>query len=177
MSEYDSMPREFGWDDEIQNDSSPFQVLPEGDYNFTVKKFERARHSGSEKIPACSKAILTISVFNGKTSGEVQTNLFLHSKFEWKLCQFFTAIGQRKRGEAKRMNWGAVPGATGVCKVGVRKWTGNDGKERESNEITEFYAPEEAPQVAAAQQPTQTTAPGWSELPSGTPTPWSTGSF
>ena len=38
MSEYDSMPREFGWDDEIQRDDSPFQVLPEGDYNFTVKK-------------------------------------------------------------------------------------------------------------------------------------------
>ena len=56
MSEYDSMPREFGWDDEIQRDDSPFQVLPEGDYNFTVKKFERARHSGSEKIPACNKA-------------------------------------------------------------------------------------------------------------------------
>jgi len=29
MSDYDSMPREFGWDDEIQRDESPFQVLPE----------------------------------------------------------------------------------------------------------------------------------------------------
>ena len=37
------------------------------------------------------------------------------------------------------MNWGAVPGSTGVCHVGVRKWTGNDGKEREGNEINEFY--------------------------------------
>ena len=75
------------------------------------------------------------------------------------------------------MNWGAVSGATGVCHVGIRKWAGNDGKERESNEITEFYAPEEAPQVAVAQQPTQAEAQGWAELPQATPTPWSTGSF
>lgn len=107
----------------------------------------------------------------------MQTNLFLHSKFEWKLCQFFVAIGQRKHGEVMRMNWGTVPGSGGICHVGVRKWTGNDGKERESNEITEFYDPEDAPQVEATQPTTQTTAQGWSELPQSTPTPWSNGSF
>lgn len=26
--------REFGWDDEIENDNE-FQILPDGDYNFT----------------------------------------------------------------------------------------------------------------------------------------------
>ncbi len=175
MSGYDTMPRELGWDDEIQRDES-FQVLPEGDYAFTVKKFERARHSGSEKIPACNKAILTLAVSGPAASGEVTTNLFLHSKFEWKLCQFFTAIGQRRHGEAMRMDWGAVPGAAGVCHVGVRKWTGSDGRERESNEIAEFYDPERAPKVqpaAAAQVP----VPGWTELPRDTPTPWDTGRF
>lgn len=109
MSEYNTTSREFGWDDEIQQDGHSFQVLPEGDYNFTVKKFERARHGGSEKIPACNKAILTVAVSSAEASGDVLTNLFLHSRFEWKLCQFFTAIGQRKRGEAMRMNWGGCP--------------------------------------------------------------------
>ena len=61
MSEYDSSFREFGWDDEIQNDSTPFEVLPEGDYRFRVEKFERGRHSGSEKIPPCNKAKRTCS--------------------------------------------------------------------------------------------------------------------
>jgi len=145
VSEYSAAAREFAWDDEIQNDGTPFQLLPEGDYDFTIKKFERARHNGSEKIPACNKAILTLDVFNQETAGTVLTNLFLHSKFEWKLCQFFTSIGQRRHGEALRMNWGPVPGSTGRCHVGVRKWTGNDGREHESNEITEFYEPEEAP--------------------------------
>lgn len=159
MSEYDSSFREFGWDDEIQNDSTPFEVLPEGDYRFRVEKFERGRHSGSEKIPPCNKAILTLSVNDGAHSGTVQTNLFLFSRFEWKLCQFFTAIGQRRHGEAIRMNWSLVPGAIGTCHVGTRKWMGNDGKEHEGNEITEFYDPEEAPDISEKQVDSQP-APG-----------------
>ena len=145
MSEYDSTFRELGWDDEIQRDGSPFQVLPEGDYLFSVTKFERARHNGSEKIPPCNKAVLTLALRGKEGSGDVQANLFLHSKFEWKLCQFFTAIGQRRHGEAVRMNWGAVTGSSGYCHVGVRKWTDRDGKERESNEVTEFYDPADNP--------------------------------
>lgn len=178
MNEYDSMSRELGWDDEIQQDNSPFQLLPEGDYKFTVKKFERARHNGSEKIPPCNKAVLTLSVSNANVSGTVQTHLFLHSKFEWKLCQFFTAIGQRRHGEAIRMNWGSVPGATGACHVGVRQWRGTDDKNHESNEIKEFYDPDTAPVISespapAAQAPEQS----WIELPQETATPWTKGSF
>lgn len=160
--------REFGWDDEIQNDGQSYRVLPEGDYTFTVQKFERARHGGSDKIPPCNKAVLTVGVSNQENAGEVLVNLFLHSKFEWKLCQFFTAIGQRKRGEALRMNWGAVPGAGGSCHVGVRKWTDNNGKEREGNEITEFYDPAERPESEQIGL----------ELPKGSaPTPWDQGGF
>lgn len=180
MSDMTAMEREFGWEDEIQNDGAPFKILPEGDYTFRVKKFERARHSGSEKIPPCNKAVLTVELSNADGSGEIQTNLFLHSKFEWKLCQFFTAIGQRKPGEAMKMNWGAVPGASGVCHVGTRKWTDNNGKERESNEVTEFYDPEKALKVrdsAAQSGTTQSGGQEFIELPQGTPTPWSGGNF
>lgn len=143
MSEFENQPRELAWDDEIQNDGGLYEVLPEGDYDFVVNKFERARHSGSDKIPPCNKAILTLSVFGEQATGTIQTNLFLYSKFEWKLCQFFTAIGHRKHGETLRMNWASVPGSSGICHVGVRKWTGNDGREHEGNEITEFYDPAE----------------------------------
>ena len=53
--------REFGWDDEIENDNE-FQILPDGDYNFTVTGFERGRHQGSAKLPPCNKAIITLNV-------------------------------------------------------------------------------------------------------------------
>lgn len=139
------------WNDEIENDGGAFSIIPEGDYAFGVKSFERGRHAGSEKIPACNKAVLTLTIlgpeypFKPDKLGEVTANLFLHSKFEWKLCQFFTCIGLRKHGEKLRMDWSRVPGAVGTCHVGIRKWTGNDGKEHESNEITEFYDPETSP--------------------------------
>lgn len=159
MSQFDEMPRELGWDDEIENDGSPYEALPEGDYDFRVEKFERARHGGSEKIPACNKAILTLSVVGQEGRGTVQTNLFLYSKFEWKLCQFFTSIGHRKHGERLRMNWPSVPGSTGRCHVGVRSWTGNDGKERKGNEVTEFYEPDES-------------MTGWSQTSEAPPSQW-----
>lgn len=40
---------EYGWEDEIVNEGGDFVPLPEGDYDFTVAKYERARHEGSAK--------------------------------------------------------------------------------------------------------------------------------
>ena len=46
--------RAFSWEDTVQNDST-FEVLPEGDYDFTVKAFERAYHDGSAACQGKSK--------------------------------------------------------------------------------------------------------------------------
>lgn len=118
--------REFGWDDEISQDSE-FILLPEGDYVFSVKNYERGRHTPSEngKLPACNKAIINLTI--NSTQGEVSLkhNLFLHSSTEGLLSAFFGAIGLKKRGEPLRMNWNAVPGAQGVCHIGIREYNGN----------------------------------------------------
>lgn len=133
--------RELGWDDPIENDSPEFILLPEGDYDFSVVSFERGRHNGSEKLPPCNKAVLSIEIKGSEGSTTIKHNLFLHTKTEGMLCAFFNAIGQRQHGERKNMNWNAVPGSTGRCKVGVRKWTNNEGKEYTTNEIKKFYEP------------------------------------
>ena len=137
--------RSYEWNDTIENDSS-FTMLPEGVYPFTVTKFERARHPGSANLPACNKAVLTLSV-DGGTLGKttITHNLFLHSKCEGFLCEFFTAIGLRKHGEKLQMPWDRVTGTSGTCKVGIRNWTGDDGQERQSNEIKRFLEPTAAP--------------------------------
>lgn len=135
------MDRELNWDDEILEESS-FALLPEGDYNFIVKSFNRGRHSGSAKLPACNKAELEIAVDDGKGNrGTILHNLFLHTKCEGILSAFFISIGQKKHGEPLRMNWNAVIGAKGRCKVAIDKWTGNDGAEKQNNKITKFYEP------------------------------------
>lgn len=137
--------REFEWEDVIENDRPEFILLPEGDYDFKVLSFERARHPGSAKLPPCNKAIVHIEIDSPEGRTVIKHNLFLHSKCEGMLCAFFSAIGQRKRGEQLRMNWNTVSGSTGRCKVGIRTWTKDDGSEGKSNEIKRFYEAEEKP--------------------------------
>lgn len=138
-----NIERAFDWNDSIEKDSE-FTLLPEGEYEFTVEAFERGRHPGSEKLPACNKAVLTLRVFDeaGNTS-KIIHNLFLHSKCEGFLCAFFISIGQRKHGEKLQMNWNTVIGSRGKCKVYIDKYTDNNGVERQSNKISRFLEPVE----------------------------------
>ena len=135
--------REFGWEDTIENDGSEWTILPEGDYDFTVEKFERGRFAGSEKLPPCNKATVYLKIVTPEGETTIQHNLYLHTKTEGLLCAFFTAIGQRKHGERISMNWNAVVGAKGRAKISIHKYVGNDGKDHESNDIKKFYEPEE----------------------------------
>lgn len=134
----ESMGSELSWDASIEKDRT-FALLPEGDYAFTVTSFERARHEGSARLPPCNKAVLALEVTNGEQRGIITHTLFLHTRTEGMLCAFFAAIGLRAHGERINMDWGAVPGSIGRCKVGVRKYKNRYGEERESNEIKFFY--------------------------------------
>ena len=131
-----SQERALDWDDQIVKDDL-FTVIPKGTYNYTVQKFERASFAGSAKIPACAQATITIELTDdsGDVIGETDENLFLHTKMEWKLSEFFRSIGQKKHGEPLIMNWNEVPGSMGTCDVTVRKYPKNDGTEGESNNV------------------------------------------
>lgn len=146
MSDFVNDGYELGWDAEIENEGSEFIVAENGDYDFTVIGFERARFAGSQKMPPCNQAKLTLRLDIPGTNKvcEVKHNLFLHSKTEWKLCEFFTSIGQRKSGQRVSMNWNAVPGARGRCKVSKRMFKSKDGKDLWTNDIDKFYAPEDS---------------------------------
>ena len=133
--------RELQWEDVIESDGPEFIVLPEGDYEFEVTGFERARHAGSEKLPACNKAIIHLKIEAPQGSTTVKHNLFLHTITEGMLCAFFTAIGHRKKGEKLTMNWNKVIGSKGKAKVGVKKWTNDEGRAMEFNEVKKFYEP------------------------------------
>ena len=143
------MDRELQWDDTIEKESSDFVLLSEGDYNFVVDSFERGRHGGSEKLPACNKAILKLRVESDKGTALITHNLFLHTKTEGLLSAFFESIGQKKKGEKMAMNWSRVPGATGRAKVGIHTYVNKDGEERQSNDIKKFYPKEDKPAFTA----------------------------
>lgn len=148
MSDYENKGYELDWDAEIENEGSEFIVAEPGDYDFVVTAFERGRFQGSAKMPPCNQAKLTIrlEIPGGDGTCEIKHNLFLHSKTEWKLCEFFTSIGQRRSGQRVAMNWNAVIGSRGRCKVSKRSFESNkDGKTLWTNDIDKFYPPQQAP--------------------------------
>lgn len=136
--------REIGFDSEIQNDGEAFTLIPEGEYEFTVIGFERKRQEAKNDIPAHNVAVLKLEIKNadGKV-GVLTERLQLRLKMEWKLSEFFRSIGQKKHGEKLSMNWGAVPGSSGLCKITTDKFKGRDGSDRESNRV-KFLDPKTA---------------------------------
>ncbi|MBQ8360226.1 MAG: DUF669 domain-containing protein [Oscillospiraceae bacterium] len=152
MSDFVDNGYELGWDAEIENEGSEFVVVEPGDYDFTVINFERGRFQGSTKMPPCNQAKLTIRLDLPEGACEIKHNLFLQSKTEWKLCEFFTAIGQRQSGQRVVMNWNAVVGSRGRCKVSKRSFVSNkDGKTLWANDIDKFYPPQNSAPVSTQQ--------------------------
>lgn len=127
------------WGDVIEDDGAEFEVLPDGDYDFTVRGFSRGVFKGSQKIPQCNKAVITLDVTDGQRKGVITTDLILHKLLEWKISAFFRAVGMKQHGEKLKMDWDHVAGRKGRCHVGVRKWKGREGDERESNDVTKWY--------------------------------------
>ena len=129
---------ELDWNSDISNDGQDFVILPEGEYVFQVVDLEKGRHGGSEKLPPCPKATLTLEVRTADGVARVKHNLFLHRTTERFLCEFFRAIGMKTKGEHIKMDWTKVPGAWGRGKFKPRTYTGNDGLEHQANDLVKF---------------------------------------
>lgn len=129
----------FDWDSVIEEDGKggEYSVLPEGNYRFTVAKFERGQHPGSEKIPACPKAILTLEVDGPDGPAKCMRNLYVCKHMERMLSDFFRCIGQKKRGEKLRMDWSKVPGSQGLAHFKPTEYRGN-----KFNECVYFIDPD-----------------------------------
>ena len=147
---------EYGWEDEIVNEGTDFVLLPEGDYDFTVTGFKRGRFDGSDKLLACNKAIVTITVWGAEDKIELTENFLLCNKMEWKLSQFFLSLDMKKHGEPLRMNWNAVNGKKGKCHIYIDNYKKKDGSDGQSNKIKKFYAYDETVQtIQPVNQPAQ----------------------
>ena len=161
--------RMFDWNDVINgNDAAGFALLPEGRYPFTVVGFERGEHAGSDGIPPCKKAVLTIELDGGALgTTQIKENLFLHSRQKWKLSQFFIAIGYLKKDEEKPMDWNRVPGAKGWAEVIINEYDEKKngqktGNKRKNNRIDRYLDPAE---VRPAQAPAAAPAAGGGFVP------------
>lgn len=140
MGNMDTEGRELGWEDMIVNDGNDYEPVPEGDYDFTIEKFERGRSKGEGKLPPCNMATVYFTIHDRGRDVTVRENFLLHSKLEWKLSELFRSVGLKKEGEQLRMNWPALPGLTGRAKVIVEPGTKDPSKR--FNRIDKLYPKE-----------------------------------
>ena len=132
------------WDDAVR-DGTGSLLLADGDYNFEVVKFERGTFPGSRKIPACGKAVYYLEIRTEEGSANIREELILYSSLEFRIADFFRALGMKKRGEENwRPDWQGAVGRTGRCTVGTHEFTGRDGSTHKVNRVTGYYdaAPE-----------------------------------
>ena len=120
-------------------------LLPDGFYPFRVERMERERYQGSQKMPQCPMAKLTLSVTgaDGRDSA-VQQRLYITRNQLWKVSRFMESVGRGRNGAGKVIiDWGGIEGSTGWVKLKVRSYTGRDGQERQTNDVEWFVKPEE----------------------------------
>ena len=86
----------------------------------------------------CDKATLTLHIESEAGSTNVFDDLILHKRMEWKLSQFFRAIGQKKKGERVAMNWNRIVGSRGRVHIVVNKYTDKNGQDRENNKVGRY---------------------------------------
>ena len=172
-----------GWDDDFEAQESSFVLLPEGDYAFEITKLEKARHSGSEKVPPCNKAIVTFCVHAQQGDTYITEN-YLLIDLDWaqrKNTALFASIGLASREDVENRRrikpyWSnEIAGRRGVCHIAPRTYT-KDGVQHTVNDLKTLYPtwkqpnvePVAPPQNAGYMQPNQgyQTAPAQGYQPS-----------
>ena len=127
------------WTWKLTDDSDGYRLLQPGVYRARIKRFEQGEFKGSAKLSACPRAIITLAVETENGPQEVTVSLLVHRKLEWKLSQFFRAIGRKKHGEALDMDWSGLVGLPLKVHLTIRSYTNHDGEERQCNDVDRFY--------------------------------------
>ena len=87
------------WDDEIQEESRDYPILPEGEYLFEVEKMERGTFLGSKKLPPCKEVKLTLRVETPDGPVRLRESFRLLRRFLFLIYPFFVSIGVIEDGE------------------------------------------------------------------------------
>lgn len=137
------------WNGSFIAEESSYKLLEPGIFPFKVTKMDRKIYDGqSDKIPnGAPYAEISIEVTSPEGSTIITDRLFLMKSWQWKLTQFFSAIGQAPIvGQPFTPNWNMVLGATGKVEIEINKYISR-GEERKNNRVKEYKESEgNAPQ-------------------------------
>ena len=124
-----------GWDSEIENEGNDFVIFPDDtECECEVIAFDKG--AAASGAPMAKLKILCVAEA-GRTT--VEDNIALQRNCEWKLCEFFTAIGQRRHGQRIVPDWTKVMGARFRARLSKEPWRNNP--DRFSNKIKKYLEP------------------------------------
>ena len=104
--------RELGWDDVIEKESN-FTLLPAGEYDFTVKSFERGRYEPgpNAKLPPCNMATVSMEVTDGELSATIEHRLFPSQPLRGNVVRVLPRFGPAQAWRAAENELACCPGS------------------------------------------------------------------
>ena len=129
----------------LELDDNTFEVLPDGDYHFTVASHE-VGYATSEKMPPNTQQITCNLEIPFIKDGEVKTakirnNLNVYKKALFAIRQFVECIGMVPEKGKAQIDLERMDGLTGICSITtLESKNGN-----EFNRVQAFYPPSKAP--------------------------------
>lgn len=154
----------------LELDDNSFEVLPDGDYHFTVESHE-VGYSTSDKLPQNTQQITCHLEIPFIKDGELRTakvrnNLNVYKKALFAIRQFTDCIGLTPEKGKARLNLEEMDGKTGVCAITTRESVNGNTY----NNVQIFYAPSKTPAVTANDDAWKAAAPdqdGFMSVPEG----------
>ena len=133
----------------LELDDNTFELLPDGDYHFTVESHS-VGYATSDKMPPNTQQITCNLEIPFMKEGEIKTakirnNLNIYKKALFAIRQFVECIGMVPEKGKMSVDLTKINGLSGICSVvTVESQNGN-----EFNRVQQFYPPSKAPAVTA----------------------------
>ncbi|MDD6696733.1 MAG: hypothetical protein PUE51_00010 [Veillonellaceae bacterium] len=115
------------WDAEIAWEDSPeYVTLQPGNYEFTVKNYDRGHYNGNPEKGKISCNTVKVTVGVDTPQGEaIATNTFYFKQSAVGFIRdFFLCVGLLKKGEAFRPDFDKAIGCKGMAKFSTREYNG-----------------------------------------------------
>ena len=131
----------------LELDDNSFEVLPDGDYHFTVESHE-VGYATSDKMPPNTQQVTCYLEIPYIKDGELKTvkirnSLNIYKKALFAVRQFVECIGMVPEKGKMSVDLAKMDGLTGICNLTTRETKNGN----EVNNVQIFYAPSKAPTV------------------------------
>lgn len=130
----------FDWTDNVGEDveSKEFEVLPAGDYDFVVAKYDKKEKETKDGRVVPQVDITFVIKHDDRTQSQMMDFIQLTAKSKWWLSAFLRSVGVQKKGQALDMTYLDAFDAS-VGKEGRFKLFIDEYKGQKRNKIKQYY--------------------------------------